>query len=307
MEKKYCHKYVTVFDGKGKICYPINMYKEVLIRAGLTEEEARVYEILLEKGPQGAGELLKHVKPMKRGLLYKTLDRLAERDLVLQKDVRGKQQFIPQSPESLALLAKERAEEAKKTVTAFDAMLPELKAKHALSTERPVIRFFEGKEGLREIYEDHLTSGAKDLYFIRTARAQEYRTLFGTWFGNYLKRQGKIGIRVHALTVDDEDTNHDPAIDKVRGVLRTWVRPEDYTAPIQIDSYGNKVAILSFGKEVFGILIESEPLARAIREVLILAKHGADGRPVTHNHPPVRTDLHKDRLKALGRSSGKKS
>lgn len=283
------------------------MYNDILIRAGLTEEEARIYEILLEKGPQGAGELLTRVKPMKRGLLYKTLDRLAERGLVLQKDVRGKLQFAPQSPESLATIARARADEMQKTVAAFDAALPELKAKHALSTERPIIRFFEGKEGLREIYEDHLTSGAKDLYFIRTARAKEYRNLFGTWFGNYLKRQGDVGIHVHALTVDDEDTNHDPAIDAARGVVRTWVRPGDYTAPIQIDSYGNKVAILSFGKEVFGILIESEPLARAIREILVMAKHGADVRPVTHDHPPAKRELHEDRMRALTRSSSKKA
>jgi len=282
------------------------MYEQILARAGLTQEEARIYEILLEEGPQGAGELLRHVKPMKRGLLYKTLDRLTGRGLVIQKEVRGKLQFGPQSPDSLALIAKEQAEEARKTAEAFGTALPELRAKYNLSNERPVIRFFEGKEGLREIYEDHLTSGAKDLYFIRTARAKAYRDLFGTWFGNYLIRQMEAGIRVHALTVDDEDTNHDPAIDAARNVARTWVRPADYTAPIQIDSYGNKVAILSFGKEVFGIVIESEPLARAIRELLIMGKYGAESRPVTHDHPPAKRDLQADRLKALQRPAGKK-
>jgi sugar-specific transcriptional regulator TrmB len=283
------------------------MYEQILARAGLTQEEARIYEILLEEGPQGAGELLVHVKPMKRGLLYKTLDRLTERGLVIQKEVRGKLQFGPQSPDSLAAIAKEQAEEARKTAEAFGSALPELRAKYNLSTERPVIRFFEGKEGLREIYEDHLLSEAKDLYFIRTARAKEYRDLFGTWFGNYLARQAEAGIRVHALTVDDEDTNHDPAIDAARNVARTWVRPSDYTAPIQIDSYGNKVAILSFGKEVFGIVIESEPLARAIRELLIMGKYGAESRPVTHDHPPAKRDLQADRIKALQRRSEKKT
>lgn len=278
------------------------MYEDILMASGLSEDEAHVYAALLGYGPQGAGALLSRLKGMKRGLLYKTLERLTSRKLVQQDEKNGKLQFHPLPPNALVDSAKAQVQVAEKNAAALEAVLPELNAKYHLSSERPVIRFFEGKEGLRELYEDKIASGAKELFFIRTARAQEYRELFGTWFGNYLLRQAQAGIKAHALTVDDADTNHDPAIDKARNVVRTWLRPQDYTAPVQIDTYGDKVSILSFGKEVFGILIENAPLAMAIRQIFDLAKAGAETREVTHDHAKPKIDAHADHVKKYPRA-----
>jgi sugar-specific transcriptional regulator TrmB len=231
---------------------------------------------------------LGHVKKIKRSLLYKILDRLVDRKLILQEKKNGKAFFVPQPPDALAKLAEEAEGRARSSKEDLLRALPELKAKYNLSTERPIIRFFEGIEGLRAMQEDKLESGAKELYFIRTARAEEYRETFGTWFAHYLKRQADLGVKAYAITVDDEYTNHDPAIDKARNVIRTWIRPQDYTAPIQIDTYGDKVSILAFGKEIFGILIESAPLATAMKDIFKLADRGAKTIEVTHNHPPVK-------------------
>ena len=254
---------------------------------GLSPDEARVYGALLEGGPQGAGELLKRLSSLKRGLLYKVLDRLGERGLITEKKEKGPAQFVPQPPDMLLALAEEREAAFRHSREALKEALPDLKAKYNLSTERPIIRFFEGVEGLRKMYDDKIDAGAKELYFIRTARAETYRETFGTWFGHYLKRQTAAGIKAHALTVDDEFTNHDPAIDAARNVVRTWLRPQDYTAPVEVDAYGDRVAIFVFGKEFFGIIIESAPLAKSIREILILADRGAKTVKVTHDHKSV--------------------
>lgn len=266
------------------------MHEDVLTRIGLSRDEAWVYTALLNGGPQGAGELLKRDIPMKRGLLYKVLDRLVERGLVTEQKGKGKARFVPQPPDMLTTILEDRESEVRHSRDSLAAALPELKAKYNLSTDRPIIRFFEGVEGLRKMYEDKLESGAKELHFIRTARAETYRETFGTWFSHYLKRQVDAGIKAYAITVDDEYTNHDPAIDAARNVVRTWIRPQDYTAPVQIDAYGDRVAILCFGKEFFGIVIESAPLATAIRDIFTLADRGAKTISVTHDHPPLKDE-----------------
>jgi sugar-specific transcriptional regulator TrmB len=277
------------------------MNDDILVRIGLTPEEAWVYSALLDGGPQTAGDLLKRNIPIKRGLLYKVLDRLGERGLVTTQKGETKTVFNPQSPDTLMALMEERESEIRNSRESLSAALPGLKAKYNLSTERPAIRFFEGVEGLRKMYEDKIESGAKELLFIRTARAESYRETFGTWFAHYLKRQTEAGIKVHALTVDDEYTNHDPAVDAARGVVRTWLRPEDYTAPVQIETYGDKVTIHSFGKEIFGVMIESAPIATAIREVIQLADRGAKALEVTHDHPPVKDEKRRQKeLKTTG-------
>lgn len=264
------------------------MHEDILMRLGLSKDESWVYLALLDGGPQAAADLLKRKIPMKRGLLYKVLDRLIERGLVTEQKGKGKAQFVPQPPDMLMALMEERESEIRHSRESLSAALPQLKSKYNLSTERPIVRSFEGVEGLRKMYEDKIESGAKELLFVRTARSESYRETFGTWFGNYLKRQTAAGIKIRALTVDDEYTNHDPEVDAARNVTRIWLRPEDYTAPVQVETYGDKVTIHSFGKEIFGVMIESAPIATAIREIINLADRGAKTVDVTHDHPPVK-------------------
>jgi len=260
------------------------MYKALLASVGLTEEEAQLYELLLQHGPQGVGGLLKRVTGIKRGLLYKVLERLEKRGLVVPQKKEGVSVFVPESPDVLLRCLQEQEDELKRSKGELESVLPELKAKYNLSTERPALRFFEGVEGLRAMYEDRLVAGAKELYFIRSSRHGVYREVFGKWFDHYRQRQTAVFSTVYALTVDDADTNHDSELDKARHMLRTWLRPEDYTSPVEIDVYANKVTVISFGKEIFGIMLESEVIAKAMKDLFILAERGAKTIPVTHDH-----------------------
>ena len=41
-----------------------------------------------------------------------------------------------------------------------------------------------------------------------------------------------------------------------------------YTAPVEIDIFGDKVAILSFGKELVGMIAESKQIASIVKSKL---------------------------------------
>ncbi len=49
---------------------------------------------------------------------------------------------------------------------------------------------------------------------------------------------------------------------------------DKYDAPVEIDIFGNKVAILSFGDELIGMIIESKQIASSLRQLFILATLG---------------------------------
>ena len=266
------------------------MYKPLLQSIGLTPDEATVYETLLIHGSQGAGGLVKRIKDIKRSLLYKVLERLVDKGLILQTRKQGKLEFSPQPPGTLVRLAEKQEEVARRSHEAIASSLPELKAKYNLSTEKPVIRFFEGVEGLKKMYEERLAAGNQETYLIRSSRARVYYEAFGKWFTYYLARRAKLGVKVHALTVDDEHAIHDPKIDKARHTIRTWLRPQDYTAPIDISVQGDHVSLLSYGKEMFGIVMENAPMAQAFKEVFLLAEKGAKTIPILHDHPKAPTE-----------------
>ena len=77
------------------------MYKTLFESAGLSAEEADIYELLLQYGPQGVGELMKRVSGIKRGLLYKVLERLEKRGLLTAQKQEGVTRFVPESPDVL--------------------------------------------------------------------------------------------------------------------------------------------------------------------------------------------------------------
>ncbi len=271
------------------------MYIQSLKAAGLTEDEARVYEALLLRGPLKAGGLLSFVKPIKRPLLYKILERLKARGLVRDHaQDPGPTVFYPLSPDVLSSLINEQEELTKKHKQVLATALPELKAKYILTNERPVIRFFEGIDGLKRMYEETLRIKSKNHYFIRPLHASVY-DMFGRWFTEYRKKLFACGVTTHGLTPDDPRANHDPEKDKSYRFERTWIRPHDYSAPVEISFHDNSVTLISYGEEIFGIAIESKPIAQAFHDLFQLAKRGADTITVDHDHESVKTPPTKEK------------
>ena len=248
--------------------------------AGLSDEEARVYTLLLEGGPQTAGTLLKEAG-LKRGTLYQVLHGLAGKDLVSESRKTGKILFSPESPDVLLDRARAGKEAAARAEAELAAALPGLKTTFLAATQKPIFRFYEGLEGLKDIYEQHLLGG-KEVWFLRTNQADANFRFLGKWWAHFLKRRAAKGITAHGLMTDDPVANHNPKFDEVDKVVRTWLRVEDYTAPIEIDVYGDTVAIISFGKEIFGLTMENAAIARSFLEMLKLMKKGADSTQIDH-------------------------
>ncbi len=259
------------------------MYEADLIAAGLESEEAAVYSALIEGGGMPASALAKSVGNIKRTTIYKVIASLIEKGLAEQVDKDGVAVFIPKSPEILHDRLKAQVSDLEEKRQRIQSALPALKSKFLLTVERPIVSYKEGIDGLKEIYEDHIVTG-KSLQFIRSNQARDYVHHFGKWWGHYLTRRAKKKIRTTAITPDSPEANHDVRLDRVRNVTRLWVRPEDYAAPVEIDIYGDKVAIISFGKEIFGIVIENEHVAQAFRDTFALAEKGAGTIDVGHNH-----------------------
>lgn len=259
------------------------MITALLSQAGFSPEAGEIYSALLLHGPMTAGELLKHVS-LKRGLLYKVLHDLIAEGYVLEGEIRGRMLFRPQDPDVILDRLEAEAAEASKRAGEIRDRLPELRAKYLTATERPTVKYFEGVEGLRKMYEAKLKMADKHLYFVRPGKVDVYQHHFGDWFGDFLERQQKADITVHGITADDPETNHDPAKDARRHFLRTWVNESDYTSPVEWSAFDNTVSIISYGQEIFGIMIDNPQIANAMKEIFALAKKGAETIVVKHDH-----------------------
>ena len=133
-------------------------YRASLAEAGLTAHQAAVYETLIKNGSLPARAVgLK--AGMSRPLAYKVLDELEAVGLVeKQEKPRAVSRFSAAHPLKLKEIADRRFEAARGAKAAVAGTLGKLISDFNLQSGKPGVRFFEGKEGIRECMNDALTS-----------------------------------------------------------------------------------------------------------------------------------------------------
>ncbi len=252
------------------------MDRKLLTRFGLNPAQASVYLALIEHGdstaPQTAG-----FSGETRTNAYTVLDRLVELGLAERvKDTR-KVTFRALNPVALEELVRQQRNEALEREKAFEQSLPELLRFFNTHNERPGIRLFEGQEETKKIYEDQIETG-EPIYLIHTAADLEF---YDFEYVHYIRNKArKAGIKRYAIIADVPTAAANYKVtDPLMLLTRTWIPAGDYTAPVEWGIYGNKMSIISFGREAMGMIIESPQIAEAMRQLFGLISSGLRLRP----------------------------
>lgn len=247
------------------------MNTELLIKIGLTDSQARTYVELVREGSLTPPRLAKKIDES-RTTAYMALAKLAEIGLAEKLDDAKKQTFAPTSPSALNKYIEAKRKELTEIEEEYRAGLSDMLASYYSHRRQPGIQYFQGDEGLRAMYEDHLKAG-KDLYLLRTYEDEDY---FNEWLYEYMDERAKRGIKTYGLMpLDLRSVNWAKKNDKRLNREITWYPREAYTAPVEITAYGDKVSIISFGEEAVGTILESPQIAQAIRQLHGMASVGA--------------------------------
>jgi len=251
------------------------MYEQNLIQTGLTKEQATVYEALVKNGPSPARRITRKT-PLSRPLVYKVLNELIEIGLVEKKEEKGAvTTFIPVHPLKLKDFVEKKIERANDAKNALEGVMEKLSSDFNLISGRPGVRFFDGLEGMKKIYDDILETG-EDFYLIRPKYDKEFEEKMLPVIQNFIDERLRRKIRVTSITPRDETSEQNAEQDKKLLIDRTMVDLSLYDSPVEVNIYGDKIAILSYDKEFVGIIVESPQIARAMKQLFILAKLGAD-------------------------------
>lgn len=126
------------------------MIKEELTNLGLSPEEAKVYLSILELGGSYASNISKKAQ-VNRATCYHTLSNLKAKGLINSYNKNKITWFNAENPKKLIKSQQEKLEIA-------NNLLPQLLSISNSITFKPKIRFYEGLEGAKEIFEDILTT-----------------------------------------------------------------------------------------------------------------------------------------------------
>lgn len=200
------------------------------------------------------------------------LSKLEEIGLAYKLDDSKKQRYAPKSPSELNRYIEAKRREIQKIDEMYQANLSHMLDYYYSSSRQPGLRYLQGESVLREIYNDHISTG-EDVSLIRTYADEE---LLGEDLYTYLDTRAQGGIKTDGLMPFDlRSYRFARRNDKRLNRTTTWYPKDAYTAPVEIAIYGNKVSIISFGNETIGMILESPQIAQALRELFGMAKLGA--------------------------------
>ena len=174
-------------------------------------------------------------------------------------------------------LSRERHAEQVKSERELEIHVQSLAGMYSKSHEQPGVRYYVGKEEIKEIFAEQVKVG-KPINFIHTISGIDF---YGYDQMHLIRMMAvKAGIPRYALTPDTAKATMDYKETDGRFLLnRTWMQENDYTAPVEWGSYGDTTYIISFGKEALGMTIESPQIAESFRQLFAMLDRGQRAQP----------------------------
>ncbi len=242
-----------------------------LEQIGLSEKEAKVYFAALELGHTTAEKLAKHAR-VNRSTTYVQLESLMAKGL-MSTHVEGKKTyFAPESPDLLKrLIAKQKDEVGAKEQELAD-MLPVLLAQFEDAGDRPVVRFFPGKDGITAVREEVLTTKEKQLYVIfssdNMSKLYPERAL-----DEYTDRRMALKIYSKGIYTDEGYFQKGTQNELTEGRFL-----QKMPLSIDIRIFDDKTAIFSLGGNPFALVIESKQMATSMKLIFNFLWEKSEGQ-----------------------------
>jgi HTH-type transcriptional regulator, sugar sensing transcriptional regulator len=177
------------------------------------------------------------------------------------------QYFQPATPEKLIQILEEK--KAK-----INSILPELKKLNIEIQEAPAVEIYEGKEGIKSVYEDIIID-KKTLYAI--SNTHYIFNIMPFFTHNFVKQRVKNKITIKLLNEKTKESMKLMKNKDKQELRETRFIQELKNIPITEYIYGEKVAIFNTNpNEPFGILIRNKDFAKAQKTLFDLLWNKAE-------------------------------
>lgn len=243
------------------------MIEKYLEDAGLSDKEAAIYLKLVQVEQSSVAELAQKTK-IKRPTVYTILTSLAKKGLISEVEENKKTRYIAESPEMLKTYLERQelslGELKKRFVT---DVIPQIKSFQREAGEKPVVKYFSGKEGIIAINED-VYDGNPDgspiyILYSKDLLSEVFKDIESD---KYKTRRKKENVKAKVLyNWSKGETPSDNLAERIK------VNEKKYPFSADISIYKDKVRISILGKELSAIYIESKDLAETLKSLFNLA------------------------------------
>jgi len=237
----------------------------ILKNFGLSEKEVAVYLSLVELGPSSVRKIAAKSK-VNRGTSYDILKALISLGIVSYYNKESKQYFMAEEPEKLLSSIDQKQEDLLEVRKSIEESLPLIKTLFEKQGGRPIVKFYEGPKGVRQIFEDVLeeVAGAegREYYLYSSATAQHRKNVYDA-MPDFSKKRIAKKIKVKIISLGED--GHPVGLDE-----RKWmpVGKKDLKATHEI-IYAGKVAHISIdnNENPVGVVIQNEEIYQAQKTI----------------------------------------
>lgn len=236
------------------------MYEELLRDLGLSPNEARIYEVLIQIGETSVQEI--SIKSgVHRRNVYDSITKLIEKGLASEVFIKGEKNFKATNPRRLLEIVAEKQEKINK-------VLPELQAKYEFVEEKEEAYIYRGIEGVKSYLNDILKT-KETVYFIG-AKAFWFDERLKYFLPRFQRERKRLGIKFMHL-FDNEIKTKKPEILKAVGKSYKFL-PKEYSSQTAIDIFGPYVVTFvgvkpgELDREPIQFVMKSRKLADGYRK-----------------------------------------
>lgn len=256
--------------------------EQLLIKLGLSDKEARVYLALLELGEDTVQNIATK-SGVNRATTYVIIDKLLKLGLASLAD-KDKTKYVAENPEELDNILKHQEEGIEKKRQNLKESLAELLAIYNKNRDKPIVRYFEGSDGLEALdrYGKNKYLNLKEVLSVAPVDLIE----------ESFPQRRKIAVSERVKL----DIGSRVIYTHRNGVIKNFTNKEDLRTAVFIprDKFplGSSVQIypgwgVKFfnyeNKKHFGVLIQSRELSEAMKLMFELAWKAAKEEPEVNN------------------------
>lgn len=251
------------------------MVESLLADLGFSDKEVKVYLAALQFGMQPASVLARHVK-MNRVTTYVICKKLIERGVANVVTRNNIQYFTVEKPEALVRYAEHQQKEWVRRRKAVEASLEDFSHYLRDVSALPKVRFYEGLEGIKRVYEDTLAPGGSReqggmirAFLTVDTIPEELREFF---VHHYMPELLKRKIVSHIVMPESDKARRYAKRDKKYNRKTVFVKPGEFPFETEVAIYGkDRVAFISFREgDLTGVLIENQAIHHTLAAVFEL-------------------------------------
>ena len=230
-------------------------YESLFAALGLSPKETKVYLSLVKEGPSSVRQLAV-ATGMNRGTAYDVLKDLQAHGLARFYNAETRQYFVAVPPKRLEEIAKEKEAELHQVAHDLSSVVSQLETLYDGGDREPIVRLYEGPDGVRQILEDVLASveGTANMeYCVYSSSAVRNAGLY-VGYPDYTKDRIAKGIQLKNISFGKSGKTS--GLDERRHIM------SNAGAPTYVLLYAGKVAniFLDGRGEFMGLIIDNRAM-----------------------------------------------